>query len=185
MKKILLLAVLLTGICSFSFANIMLQAEDLACGITFENLTNSGKTTKDSYFTPINCPGVFLGYEFNSNDTESKNHLYTGVNSSLFIYGIYTAPVIGWNYNLCNLGPVNLEFDLSAALGPVWNVLGGASLYNQYSTSILFEGHSRRGIYGGLGVSAAMLYDMNLKAQAPYFSLYTFVGGRVFIGFKF
>lgn len=170
MKKLLTIIGILF-MCSMSFARVMVQENlsGLGVGISvnhqWENLPEDNR--KDIEFYPYGGLSTSVLWEFNS-DIKVAFHPYVGADFGFFMFGLFFAPEVGFNYRLMQLKKIDLELSASAAVGPLIDVFGGIHFYTSQSLDLIVCSRSRRWFYGGLGITNQLIPQLNIYPGYGY-----------------
>lgn len=194
MKKIILILSIFF-VTEFAFSNTMISMDYTGYGIistTDEDCFKQDSLTASSDFSFLSGGSGAVLWEFNS-ESMNRFHLYTGLSSGAFYNGISLAVVIGGNTKVAEFGPIRLELNFESQQGvseELANILFGdkptISYYSKNSFMMCIMNKSRKGIFGGVGLTDCGTFNASYyKNYGTDSFLVNYFGVRLLIGYRF
>ncbi len=189
MKK-LIIGIIFACVCFSASASVFVQTDANVCGAFIihrhDCFDEIQKNVFDSEFNTFNGCSVASGWEFNSKETDASLHCFTGFDAGFDYYGFSLMPVLGINWTCLKLGNCNMELSGTAAAGVTAGIFGDYYFTSQVSLDLIFCKNSRKGFYGGIGVTNLNIPDG--KYYKDYGLVYTntaYLGPRMILGVRF
>lgn len=170
MKKIFL-ALLIFGMCSLSFARVYITQDItglcLSEKLDYNCFKPANKLSSGFSVDPLLGFSGAAGWEFNTSNLDTPWHFGVGAALGLQLYGFTLGGQFNASYLLKDLGKLRLELcgTIEAGDNAVLDFCGGGGeyLYIKNTVDVLLMSNTRRGFYGGLGIS---------NLNAPYLCIY-------------
>jgi len=188
MKK-LITGIIFACVCFTASAKVFVQADANVCGAFITHRHDCFNQVQKNYFDPdfnaFNGCSVASGWEFNSKDTETPFHWFTGFDVGFDYYGFTFMPVVGLNWTCLNLGSWNMELSATAAAGVTAGIFGDYYFTSQTSLDLIFCKNSRNGLYGGIGLTNLNIPDGRYyKGYGLVYTTAAYLGPRLIAGVR-
>lgn len=188
MKKILVsLLVLLSS--SGLFADIFVQQNVTAptlCNdlyLDWDFMFDNVNFYDNLYFSPVDSLSLGVFYEFDSGSTV---HPFAGGEMGVYYYGFGILAGGGANITLVHADNFNFELNCSGNAGYLLDLFGGSHLITKVDCNFLFMPESRKGFFGGIGISNKNIIDMDIFwSQEIFLNMHTTLGFNLSAGYRF
>ena len=174
-------------LCAMAHASIVFQADagfPGACGLRYEDCFETRNPVKTSLGFGLGDISFSAAWEFNSHDGE-RLHFFTGVDVGYFCCAHPVTLTFGTMFQLFRTELFSFELSGSLKAGPSFGWWGSVSVYLQPSVDLVMMGKSRRGFYGGMGITTihswngAYYQDFGWNSRWDWFA-----GAHLFLGFR-
>lgn len=168
-------------------ASIVFQADagfPGACGLRYEDCFETRNPVRTSLGFGLGDISFSAAWEFNSHDGE-RLHFFTGVDVGYFCCAHPVTLTFGTMFQLFRTELFSFELSGSLKAGPSFGWWGSVSAYLQPSVDLVMMGKSRRGFYGGMGITTihswngAYYQDFGWNSRWDWFA-----GAHLFLGFR-
>lgn len=190
MKKIIT-ALLLLVVGTSAFAKIFIQAEVDPFGYEYVAVSIPNSETReleryaDGDFSKFCGLGTQICWEFNSM-ADTKFRPFVGGGIGLSIWGFPLTAIGGFNYDLVDFGPLTMDLMTTLKVGSLAEIFGNIDFFVQPSIDAVFMSNSKKGIYGGLGITSQITTDfITMKARDMRYYGVTTVSCHFFAGYRF
>ena len=189
MKK-LLVALFTITLATSAFAEIIIQADLPILGGVMSTVYKPelGYDQAPVEFARYDDAGSFgagVMWEFNSRE-EMKIHPFVGLSVGLSYWGFPLTGVGGLNIGLFNFGPFASELQTTLEAGPLVELWGSLDFFSQISVDMLFMPKSRRGLFGGIGITAQNIIDVDFdNKKLSKIETLTGLTGHIVTGWHF
>lgn len=171
MKKWICSLILL--LCCFNvFSNAILKGSVSGLAPFFQNDYNNFDEQNSSVFNCDFCPitGLELSalWEFKSKEATSFK-MICGLNFGYEVTAFYLDGVVGFNKILSDMKKCNLELSVAGLVGPAMGLFYGI-MYLDFGIegNLYFVPKSRKGFFGGIGLSDKDLFKLSLYENNSY-----------------
>ncbi|MCQ2592318.1 MAG: hypothetical protein MJ188_05995 [Treponema sp.] len=100
--------------------------------------------------------------------------------------GIAVLPMAGMNWTVAELGKLNLELTATVEADCMIGLFGQIYFGNQNSLDLILRGKTRRGFYGGIGITNLNIPILRIyKDYGMVYYNHCYLGGKILVGYKF